>query len=333
MDMKNVIRPVFWGLLYGVFVVAALRLRRQMVTFEMSEIWGWDYQTFVSQIGDWRWICYMGFRHPGLGVVMSPLVVLQHLWSGTYLLVMPAVATVTAWLIYRMSGWIGLGIWLSFPVTWIMAGTPESFPLAQLALVAGCYWLLNGKCLTARWGEHAMPLISGAFGILNASITLTNGLKPVLGYLSLHGRKMNRKLLLEGGALALVLGLLCVGVFYVRTIVTGRGMGAGIMATLSWIPAERNLWFEFSGFFVRPVGVLQSCLVYPVAVWAVVRMICGGDFKMLRLLMPMFAVDVVIHLVVGWGMSEPWVFSPHWVWMLPMIIGKGFALCKSKQMI
>lgn len=324
MGVKNVMsRGVLWGGLYGAFVVAAVLLRQQLMLSGMSEVWGWDYRTFVSQMGDWRWIGYFGFRHPGLGLVMSPLVALEHVWSGAYLVVMPAVATATARMIWRMAGWIGLGVWLAFPTTWILAGVPESFPIAQLALIGSCYWLLNGKCVAARWGQRALPLVSCAFSVLNTMITLTNGVKPVLGWVALHWREMNRKVITRSAMVVFGAVFLGIGFFYLRTIMTGRGMGSGIEATLSWIPAERNLLRELYGFFVRPVGVCQSFIVYPLALWGLFRIIRARQMALILMLMSYFAVDVLIHCVIGWGMTEPWVFAPHWIWMLPLVIGRG----------
>lgn len=308
--------------LYAAFVGAAFLLRAHMAESGAAEILGWDYQTFVGQIQDWRWIGYFGFRHPGLGLVCSPLVALEHIWSGAYLLVMPAVATATAWMIWRMSGWLGLGVWLVMPTTWILAGVPESFPIAQLALVGSCYWLLNEKCVAARWGQRALPLVSVAFAVLNTMITLTNGVKPIVGWLVMNWKGLDRKVIVRGGLAVVGAVLLGVGFFYLRTLMTGRGMGAGIEATLSWIPAERNLPQELYGFFVRPVGLWQSFIVYPLAFFGIFRSVRAHHTSSLLLLTSYFAVDVLIHGIVGWGMTEPWVFAPHWIWMLPLLAGQ-----------
>ena len=312
---------VFFSL-YAAFVGAAFLLRVHLAESGAAEIWGWDYQTFVGQIQDWRWIGYFGFRHPGLGLVCSPLVALEHVWSGAYLLVMPAVATATAWMIWRMSGWLGLGVWLTFPTTWILASIPESFPIAQLALVGSCYWLLNEKCVAARWGQRALPLVSVAFAVLNTMITLTNGVKPVLGWLVMNWKVLDRKVIVRGGMVVVGAVLLGVGFFYLRTVMTGRGMGAGIEATLTWIPVERNLPRELYGFFVKSVGLWQSLIVYPLALLGIFRAIRVHHTSSLLLFTSYFAVDVLIHGIVGWGMTEPWVFAPHWIWMLPLLAGQ-----------
>lgn len=336
---------IFWLFIYFSFVCAAYALRAWMTRQGVSEIWGWDYQLFVRQIQDWWWIGYFGFRHPGLGIVCSPIVVLEHVWDGAYLFVMPVVATVTAWLIWKMSGWIGLGVWLALPTTWILAGTPESFPLAQLALV-GSVWCVNGGStvrplrnkelsLCKSGQETASPfmrtgLVVVGWAVLNAAITLTNGVKPLFGWLVLNWNGLDRKTLVRGGAAVLGLVLLGVGFFYVRTLVTGRGMGAGLEATLSWIPAERNLPRELYGFFIRPVGLYQSLIIYPCTFYAVWKQILAHRTSLLLILISYFAVDVFLHCIVGWGMREPWVFAPHWIWMLPLLIGRGFWYSNNK---
>ena len=304
------VRHLIWVGLYAAFIGAAFFLRQHMLGTGASEIWGWDYQTFVSQINSWRWIAYTGFRHPGLGVVMSPLVVSQHIWSGAYLFVMPAIATATAFLIWRLAGWIGLLVWLSFPTTWILAGTPESFPMAQLVLIATVALILHNK----------NPLVAMICGAVNGLITITNGVKPLLTV-----KWKMRYLFVAGGVV--LLGVLF---FCLRSIVSGRSLLGGLQGTLVWIPETRNLPFEWYGFFIRPIGLAQSIVIYPVAIWAIVRLVGARDSSLMKILLPMFAVDALIHLVIGWGMSEPWVFAPHWIWMLPLLIGKGFC-CENRS--
>ena len=322
-----------WLALYAAFVGAAFALRAWMLRHDAQEIWGWDYATFVGQINDWRWIGYFGFRHPGLGLVASPLVVLQHVWSLAYLFVMPAVATATAWLIWRKAGWLALGIWLTFPTTWLLAGMPESFPLAQLALVASVCFAQNWRGVSdtlrhllffgkrthlSNTSVHFAGIL--LFSAVNGAITLTNGIKPLAAYVAtcVNWRKV-AKIVGAGSAVA----ALGVGFFALRACITGRGIGAGLKATLSWIPENRNLLQALYGFFIRPVGVWQSLVVYPLVIWSSARQFCRRDFALLRMLGSMFAVDAAIHLVIGWGMSEPWVFAPHWIWMMPMIVGQG----------
>lgn len=314
-------KAAVWIGIYAAFVAFAVVLRGYVNAHRLDEVWGWDYRAFVEQISDWRWIGYFGFRHPGLGVVASPLVVLQHIWNGAYLLVMPTVATATAWLIWRMAGWIGFIVWLSFPTTWLIAGIPESFPLAQFVLVGSIYTMTDGRYVTGRWGHYAFPVMVCVLAVLNGLITLTNGIKPILAYVATCGdwKKMAK---IAGVAVSFV--LLGIGVFAVRAYLTGRGIGSGITATLSWIPENRHIATEFYGFFIRPVGLVQACLVYPAALLGLCALIRFHQYPLLITYASYLAVDVGIHCVIGWGMSEPWIFAPHWIWLLPLVIGRGW---------
>ena len=297
-------RFVFWPILYAAFVAAAYALRARLTQSGASEIWGWDYETFVRQINDWGWLTYTGFRHPGLGLVMSPLVVLQHLCSDAYLWFMPMVATLTAWLIRRVGGWLALAVWLAMPATWILAGTPESFPVAQLLLVAS-FCAQSNRCLVLL------------FAALNGMVTVTNGVKPVLAWMVSRARKRD-VLLLSGAGLAVAAA--GAAFFAVRAEMNGKCWMDGISATMSWIPSERHLGEELLGFLVRPVGWI-GLLAYPLALFGAWR-----NRGLAKTFAGFFAVDFAIHLLVGWGMDEPWVFAPHWIWMLAILAGVGARL-------
>lgn len=317
MERSRIVSVGAWACLYAAFFAVAVIVRHHVATTGVAEIWGWDYRTFFEQIQDWNYISYFGFRHPGLGLILSPLVALEHIWSGAYLVVMPAVALLTAFFIYRLSGLAGLLVWLSFPVTWLMAAIPESFPVAQLALV-GSMFLINGNLVSKQecrirheWGFLALS-------VLNGMITLTNGFKPILAYLvTCHNR---RKMFLF--AIYAIMALLSgIAFFYIRSIVCGRSFLSGIQMTLSWIPGKRDLLHELYGFFIKPIGFYQSLVVYPLAFYCLIgRRATVSDYK-LQILSAFFFVDVLLHIIIGWGMSEPWVFAPHWVFALPLVIG------------
>ena len=70
---------------------------------------------------------------------------------------------------------------------------------------------------------------------------------------------------------------------------------------------------------------IAALLVYPLAFGGAVRILRGGSVEeraLLKALAAYFAVDALIHLVVGWGMAEPWVFAPHYQWMAVVLAGK-----------
>ena len=307
MKAASLIRRAVWPIFYAAFVSAAYGLRADMSRSGLTEIWGWDYGTFVGQINDWRWITYAGFRHPGLGLLMSPLVALQHVWADAYLWFMPAVATATAGLVRRLGGWCALAVWLALPTTWLLAGTPESFPVAQLALLASAGLLMQADGRRTRFG---WCLAAG----INGLVTLTNGGKVVLAWLLTRAKK--RDVMRVAGAVVVV-AVAGIAFFAVRAHQSGKDWTDGLRATLGWIPAERCLGREWWGFFIRPVGWV-ALVAYPLALVGLFR-----DRLRTKVFASFFVVDFVLHLVIGWGMSEPWVFAPHWTWMLAILAGEG----------
>jgi len=93
---KHFVPIVAWACLYAAFLSVALLVRLYVDASGAAEIWCWDYRMFVNQIQCWDYISYFGFRHPGLGVVLSPLIAAEHLWVDMYLVFMPTVALFTA---------------------------------------------------------------------------------------------------------------------------------------------------------------------------------------------------------------------------------------------
>lgn len=319
-DMKRTVMMSLWACLYAAFCTASVFVRDHVVSSGMAEIWGWDYRTFADQIQHWEYVSYFGVRHPGLGVVLSPLVCMEHAWPGSYLVVMPAIALLTSVLIFRMSGLAGLAIWLCFPVTWLMAAVPESFPVAQLTLVGSLYLIL-GKAQTDKTGSSDPGMRSCIFmAIVNGMVTLTNGMKPVLAYL-LTCRNWRSAIKLCAAIVAIAAGVVCL--FFARSVFCGRGCFAGIERTLSWIPEKRNMMSELYGFFIKPVGLLQSFVVYPLFIYSLLGLVLRSPHVLLHPLLGFVLVDAVLHLAVGWGMAEPWIFAPHWIFAVPLVVGNG----------
>lgn len=315
-------KKYFWIGLYLSFVIFAVIVKRYVEDCGLEELWGWDYKAFVEQIRDWGYVTYFGFRHPGLGMILSPLVVIEHFLPMAYLAVFPGVAVGTAYLIFKMSGWVGLLVWLCFPTTWWMAAIPESFPLAQLALVGSFYWFLNNRTLEDKKDSKQLYWAFG-FAVLNGIVTLSNGLKPALAYLATCRDRKRMWKILSGVAVATVAGVIF---YYVRSVITGRDISKNIAITLMWIPESRDLLKELYGFFVRPVGFYQSLIVYPIFIWGLTKLRRSVDKILILSLISYFAVDFMIHFIIGWGMVEPWLFAPHWLFMVPVIIGRVYQM-------
>lgn len=55
------------------------------------------------------------------------------------------------------------------------------------------------------------------------------------------------------------------------------------------------------------------------------------DFKnkLVQLLFLLFAVDLIVHLVVQFGMHEGYIYGGHWVYVIPLLFGWGYQSLKS----
>ena len=58
---------------------------------------------------------------------------------------------------------------------------------------------------------------------------------------------------------------------------------------------------------------------------------CGRRSRYLWLAMSFFAFDMVIHLVLGFGINEIFIMAPHWLFVLPLAIGFAFHNSKGSR--
>jgi hypothetical protein len=110
-----------------------------------------------------------------------------------------------------------------------------------------------------------------------------------------------------------------------------KTISRAIQSTLVWIPQglsfSDRMGMTLGNFFLVPLtlgnklAILWAVIVYGAAG---VGMCAVWKDRRCWVLMGMFSVDVAIHVFCGWGLSEAWIFSPHWFWMLPVLIGIGW---------
>lgn len=54
--------------------------------------------------------------------------------------------------------------------------------------------------------------------------------------------------------------------------------------------------------------------------------LCGLRTRLMLLLLSWFGCDLLLHVVLGFGLNEVYIMSPHWLFVLP--IAMGFALLR-----
>ena len=356
MNSRKVQRCAVWGMLWTAFFVFGLWMRGQVLAHGATEVMGYDYATFMAQFRDFGWITYTGARHPGLGLLASPVVLVAHLFAmvhGTaadvFLLAFFAtVAVANVWLVHRLGGIVGAAVFLAFSFVWLLSAVPESFPLAMTTLLLT---VLFAKEAPPRLRSH--PAAWAALFVLCSAVTVTNGLKVIVAYLIVN--KLTRRRLAVLAAVAALAAVAVAGFFALRMARWNmqhpddvKTVWGALVQTANWIPEGLGVWGRIKlgavNFFALPVQPWKGVGVdpvlgvsLPVAVgwagwcWAGVIYAAAafGAWRrrhsiVIQLLLGMFAVDVAIHLVCGWGIAEGWLFCAHWFYLLPICIGMGF---------
>ena len=58
---------------------------------------------------------------------------------------------------------------------------------------------------------------------------------------------------------------------------------------------------------------------------------CGRRSRFLWLALSFFGFDMMIHLVLGFGINEIFIMAPHWLFVLPLSVAYAFHATKGGQ--
>ena len=75
-----------------------------------------------------------------------------------------------------------------------------------------------------------------------------------------------------------------------------------------------NYWFNYA---VEAILVLM----FAFSLWV------GRNVKLLRMCMSWFAVDIVLHLVLGFGITEVYIMSADWIFIIPLALATLMHVC------
>lgn len=324
------------------------------------DIVGYDAEGYVSSFTNIGTMFTVSHRHPLMMAVCSPITAVgssvalrlgdeagKNAAIGTFALV-GAANFLLLWLVMAKSGARLVSrisaavLWMSFAHVWILGSITESFPISMTILLGT---LLMVAHQVRDW--RAWVSISAVAG----AVTVTNVLKPPLAWIAgtdgdADYRLLRRRVLLLGLSVCLGLAALgAVGVLLKWTYVDGFGVrtGAGIVwneiaeclpANTSW---GRRLWHVWNNLWCEPmmlhgkiiangpvacpygsplphlagIGVLALCVL------SVIR---NFRHPLVRALLSMLAVDVFIHVICGWGLSEGQIYCGHWLFAVPILV-------------
>ena len=330
-----------WTLLGIAFFAAGMVIRITVPSTSTYEIWGYDYGRYTADFASLDWISYMPFRHPLLGLISSPFVVVFSWLAGKSILLyhialqftFALLGVLSVWIVRKIAGWGAVCVFITFPFLWLIAAIPESYAFSMVFLLATAWWAINQTDVNIS--EKWKNFIWATLFVLAGGVTITNSAKVVVAYIIANkmSKKQMFKLILVG-ALVLIFAVLFFGLrmwwWNLNHPESKKNIATAIAQTLRWSFVEMSITERLANiccnFFAYPLTMGCQMAIW----WAVVVYIAAvAGIWILRkeriawIMLGMFSVDVAIHIVCGWAISEAWIFSPHWMWMLPIFIGVG----------
>lgn len=366
--MKSLLRWLPWCALFVVFCTFGMYVHGCVIEAHRQEVFGYDYATYMRQIRDFDWIVYTGFRHPGLGFVLSPVVIVSSALAKVngfacdcfIVAFMALVGVANVWLVRKIAGRLAACLFLSFGFTWVLAAVPESFPFSMMCLLF-VVLLCRGEAQVSDGKTFGKSdCIWLALALLATCVTITNGLKVAVAYIIFNwSRIIAAKIsvgkrcvpmwmvLIAGFAIAALAGCSFFALRMVRWNMTHpdelKSIGGALAQTMSWVPEGMGLLGRLKGFAVNfAVVPLLPMFSFPVLskppipsavglAWGTALILLAAlamrtcwRMRVVKVMAGMFAVDMLIHFVCGWGLSEGWVFCAHWFWMVPILVGLYF---------
>jgi hypothetical protein len=232
----------------------------------------------------------------------------------------------------------------------LLSFNPETFPLSMLGLLVLIYMttdnILNHKEIPLSANIILFCFITG--------VTISNGLKVLWAQLFQSGKlKKKIKTFLLSGTICSGLIIFTFVVSYLfGAILYGNGLLKDDTADFFVPVTSFPLMNVLHDFFCEPIlfhhnydfwdwvwtGTLQYKTIFPMIVNSIlytlvmVGLIINIKQKPVQLLLTFFLSDVLVHFGLGYGIFGSYIFSLHWVFIIPLLIGWLYYKIKSKQL-
>ena len=288
--MKSLLRWLPWGALLIAFCAFGFYVHGRVIEAHLQQVFGYDYATYMRQIRDFDWIVYTGFRHPGLGFVLSPVVIVSSALTKVngfacdcfIVAFMALVGVANVWLVKKIAGWLAACLFLSFGFTWVLAAVPESFPLSMACLLSVVLLCRSEAQAQAGTSLGRLDGIWLALALLTTCVTITNGLKVAVAYMIFNGSRISAiririgkrrfpmwVVLMVGFAVVTLAGCAFFAARMVRWNMAhpdeAKSIAGALAQTMSWVPEDMGILGRLRGFAVNFVVVpLLPTFSFPV---------------------------------------------------------------------
>lgn len=240
----------------------------------------------------------------------------------------------------------------------LMLCVPEHFPFSMFMLILVAY--LTGMSIKQQQGLSTWQTV--VLFVFTAGITLSNGIKVFLGALFSRGirRFMKPAFLLPAVVLPLI--LVCSAAHYeYKKLVLPRELVQQKTKGIKPQGANFDTWIDMKtsrkdvivdhlfgepiqlhqdhtledGLGARPLAVpyrwiLNDFVALLIAILLGAGIWFGRREIFLWLMLSWMAFDMLIHLVLGFGIKELYIMSPHWLFVFPIAIAYLFLRVPSR---
>ena len=342
----------------GGFMLHQSCLREAVAPPDFVSVMGYDSEGWLDHFVQLRNVTAFSFRHPLLCQIMSPVTVVAHFvsvgWGAevgkrVVLVFFALIGGVNVWLLWTIlltlkvpcrRRMMAILLWLSLAHVWLLGGMAESFSISMTLLLV-CMLLVVRR--VEDWRIYC------SLAVICGCVTLTNMVKPLLAAIIVCPNCRRDRFHWTSRALLTVLafgGILVGGLSLKWRFLDGRGVCEGVAKIAQdiarYFPTGMDcggrLWHAWNSFVCDPICLHQDPVAQSVisvgytspwpqvAVVAVIGLclwsvVVNRKNAVVQVMLSMLGVDVLLHVVVGWGIAEGQVYCGHWLWIVPLFIG------------
>lgn len=231
-----------------------------------------------------------------------------------------------------------------FSTNLILSFTPESFTFSVFLISFTLYYY---SC-SIKENQNVGFLSNAALAIGLGGITITNLAKGIIPMFFIKDKPI--RILIKIACICLIFG----GIIILLRYYYADEFGVIITIKNSFISnalqkQENILYKIIDWFFIapiyfpeiiqRPIQLFETSPIFPsinldyfhnwynylFAIILYILLVAGiiRNFRerLLWLLIAMFSVDIIIHVIVGYGLQDPFIYGGHWVFIVPVLIG------------
>lgn len=117
-----------------------------------------------------------------------------------------------------------------------------------------------------------------------------------------------------------------------KALVGGAVLFPNIMTTLDIIPKDTAILvgLEYKDYLMYEIDAIPFSYVwehaYTILLTLLIFIPLFTDFrnKLVQLLFLLFSVEIVLHMILKYGMLEAYIYGGHWVYIVPLLFGWGY---------